>query len=62
MVFCLNILPEHRDLSLGDLEGRLKVEPPDHLIAGGGGEAALVGGVPAPNTRVNQSLQVEGSW
>ena len=56
----LNNLPEHGDLSLGDLEGRLKVEPPDHLIAGGGGEAALVGGVPAPNTRVNQSLQVEG--
>ena len=60
MLFLHN-LPKHRYLSLGDLEGRLKVEPPDHLIAGGGGEAALVGGVPAPNTRVNQSLQVEGS-
>ena len=53
--------PEHRDLSLGNLERCLEVEPPDHLIAGWSGEAALVSGVPATDTRLNQGLQVEGS-
>ena len=65
-MFCSQILcgiPEGLKLGIRDGEGRLEVEPGDHLVTGGSGQTTRVGGVglSGHNGRGNQLVKYEPS-